>query len=93
MSHLDVGGVVIDDLYGYVEDFCHVFPKDNRSSGYAGNYTKCAVQTTGLHFFNNAPSPSGQQYTGAFEKRASYCLRLIMIFSVRLYYTQQLVED
>jgi hypothetical protein len=31
---------------------------------YAGNYTTCAVQTTGLHFFNKKPDPSGQQYTG-----------------------------
>ena len=34
------------------------------SSGFGGNYTNCAIQTTGLHFFNTAPAPSGQQYTG-----------------------------
>ena len=49
----EVGDVFIEDLYGYVEDFCHYFPKDNASSGYGGNYTDCAIQTTGLHFFNS----------------------------------------
>jgi lysophospholipase L1-like esterase len=60
----EVGDIIIEDLYGYVEDFCQYFPKDNASTPFAGNYTDCAIQTTGLHFFNNAPQPSGQQYTG-----------------------------
>ena len=61
---MEVGGIYIDDLYGYVEDFCHVFPVDPPSSGFPDNYTTCAIQTTGLHFFTRAPLPSGQQYTG-----------------------------
>lgn len=60
----EVGDIYIDDLYGYVEEFCKYFPQDNASSGFAGNYTDCAIQTTGLHFFNTKPAPSGQQYTG-----------------------------
>ena len=31
---------------------------------FAGNYTACAIQSSGLHFFTSAPQPSGQQYTG-----------------------------
>lgn len=60
----EVGGIGTTDLYGYVERFCQHFHKDPAGSGYSGNYTDCAIQTTGLHFFNNAPAPSGQQYTG-----------------------------
>ena len=45
-----VGGVEINDLYGYVEDFCQYFPQ--APAPYSHNYTSCAVQTTGLHFFN-----------------------------------------
>lgn len=71
----EVGGIVIDDLYGYVEDFCQFFPKDNASTGFAGNYTDCAIQTTGLHFFNNKPFPSGMQYTGISVAQAA--IRLI----------------
>ena len=42
-----------------------LFPRQlNASSGFPDNYTTCAVQTTGLHFFNHAPFPSGQQFTG-----------------------------
>ena len=59
----EVGGIVVLDLYAYVESFCQAFPKDNATSGYGGNYTTCAIQTTGLHFFDAAPLPSGQQYT------------------------------
>jgi hypothetical protein len=57
----EVGGVEINDLYAYVEDFCKHFPQ--APAPFAGNYTSCAVQTTGLHFFNTKPAPSGQQYT------------------------------
>ena len=55
----EVGGILINDLYQYVEDFC-----DKGKLTSLGNYSKCAIQTTGLHFFNTAPMPSGQQYTG-----------------------------
>eukprot|EP01045_Picozoa_sp_COSAG04_P030828 COSAG04_NODE_5489_length_1600_cov_1.225183_1_plen_495_part_10 len=55
----EVGGILINDLYQYVEDFC-----DKGKLTSLGNYSKCAIQTTGLHFFNAAPMPSGQQYTG-----------------------------
>ena len=47
----EVGGIVINDLWQYVEDFCKDFPQAPASSGLGGNYTSCAVQTTGLHFF------------------------------------------
>jgi len=60
----EVGAVIVEDLYQYVEDFCQAFPKLNASTGYGGNYTTCAIQTTGLHFYDQAPMPSGQQYTG-----------------------------
>ena len=62
----EVGGVFVHDLYGYVEDFCQHFPQaqDAGHPEYAGNYTSCAIQTNGLHFFDTAPAPSGQQYTG-----------------------------
>jgi hypothetical protein len=39
----------------------YILHKDPAGSGYAGNYTDCAIQTGGLHFFTNAPKPSGQQ--------------------------------
>ena len=55
----EVGGILLNDLYQYVEDFC-----DKGKLTSLGNYSKCAIQTTGLHFFNTAPLPSGQQYTG-----------------------------
>ena len=32
------------------------------------------VQTGGLHFFNNAPAPSGQQYTGISVAQAAISL-------------------
>jgi hypothetical protein len=57
----EVGGIEINDLWAYVEDFCKHFPQ--APAPFAGNYTSCAIQTTGLHFFNKKPSPSGQQYT------------------------------
>ena len=71
----EVGAVVVDDLYEYVEDFCRVFPKDSD-----GDYSTCAVQSpkdnhTSLHFFNHAPNPSGQQYTGLLVAEA--VIRLI----------------
>jgi hypothetical protein len=67
----EVGAKVVD-LYGYVEDFCNqgtpnghgggpLLPPD---SGFGNNYTACAIQSSGLHFFTSAPQPSGQQYTG-----------------------------
>ena len=64
-------GVGVVDLYAYVEEFCQQ-PGFNKgfppvlpaSSPFAGNYTACAVQSSGLHFFTSAPQPSGQQYTG-----------------------------
>ena len=61
----EVGAVVVSDLYEYVEDFCRVFPKKDGN----GDYTACAIQSphdghNSLHFFNHAPNPSGQQYTG-----------------------------
>lgn len=62
---LEVGGILIDDLHQYVEDFCNV-PSNKlvpAGSPDAGNYTKCAIQTTGEHFYTTAPMPSGQQYT------------------------------
>eukprot|EP01052_Picozoa_sp_SAG31_P008824 SAG31_NODE_452_length_15484_cov_20.883198_1_plen_348_part_00 len=66
-------GVSVVDLYGYVEEFCQQGPGSPNagwpkllpaSSGFGGNYTACAVQSSGLHFFTGAPQPSGQQYTG-----------------------------
>ena len=68
----EVGASVVD-LYGYVEEFCQQGPGSPNakwppllpsSSGFGGNYTACAVQSSGLHFFTAAPQPSGQQYTG-----------------------------
>ena len=61
----EVGDIIIEDLYSYVEDFCSSWPLEPASSGYGNNYTSCAIQTmkTGLHFFTAAPLPSGQQYT------------------------------
>ena len=61
-------GVV--DLYGYVEQFCQQGTPNGKgggpllppSSGFGGNYTACAIQSNGLHFFTKAPQPSGQQY-------------------------------
>ena len=58
----EVGGIEINDLWQYVEDFCKTFPQ--APAPFSGNYTSCAVQTTGLHFFNTRPNPSRQQYTG-----------------------------
>jgi hypothetical protein len=57
----EVGAIIIDDLYQYVEDFCDVSLTPRTEPG---NYSSCAVQSTGLHFYTNAPAPSGQQYTG-----------------------------
>ena len=65
----EVGGIVINDLWAYVEDFCSHFPQ--APAPFAGNYTSCAIQTTGLHFFNTKPSPSGQQYTGISVAQAA----------------------
>jgi hypothetical protein len=45
-------GVVFNDLASFVDEGC-----------LRKNYTQCAWQTTGLHFFTRAPLPSGQQYT------------------------------
>ena len=59
----EVGAILVDDLYGYAEAFCDV-PGNTFSKVEPGNYSKCAVQTTGLHFFTGHPAPSGQQYTG-----------------------------
>ncbi len=68
----EVGASVVD-LYAYVEEFCQQGPGSSNakwppllpsSSGFGGNYTACAVQSSGLHFFTGAPQPSGQQYTG-----------------------------
>ena len=59
----EVGASVVD-LYGYVEEFCQQGPLLPASSGFGGNYTACAVQSSGLHFFTSEPQPSGQQYTG-----------------------------
>jgi hypothetical protein len=67
----EVGDVIVEDLYGYVEDFCQWFPKDPGNSSWAGNYTSCAIQTSGLHFFNVAPFPSGMQYTGISVAQAA----------------------
>eukprot|EP01052_Picozoa_sp_SAG31_P002388 SAG31_NODE_84_length_27014_cov_3.743006_15_plen_598_part_00 len=56
---VEEAGIELLDLYDYVEQFC--------SKGVVskhGNYTECAIQSSGLHFFNTAPMPSGQQYTG-----------------------------
>jgi hypothetical protein len=55
------GAVMIDDLYGYVEQFCQHFNKDSPTSKFPSNYTTCAVQSTSLHFFTSKPAPSGQQ--------------------------------
>jgi hypothetical protein len=52
-------GIELLDLYEYVERFCN---KGQLSQH--GNYTKCAIQSSGLHFFTTSPQPSGQQYTG-----------------------------
>ena len=59
----EVGASVID-LYGYVEEFCQQQKLLPASSGFGGNYTACAIQSSGLHFFTSTPQPSGQQYTG-----------------------------
>ena len=72
----EVGAVVVSDLYEYVEDFCRVFPKKDGN----GDYTACAIQSphdgvNSLHFFNHAPNPSGQQYTGLLVAEA--VIRLI----------------
>jgi len=67
----EVGGIIVEDLYAYVEDFCQKFQKDGPSSGFDNNYTMCAIQTTGLHFFNTKPFPSGQQYTGISVAQAA----------------------
>ena len=64
-------GVKVIDLYGYVEEFCSQGTPNGhgggpllpRTSGFANNYTACAIQSNGLHFFTAAPQPSGQQYT------------------------------
>ena len=45
-------GVGYNDLYSFVNEAC-----------LGVNYTECAFQTTGLHFFTHAPLPSGQQLT------------------------------
>jgi len=45
----DVGAIVIDDLYGYTEDFCQAWPDDPASSGYGGNHTKCLRGDMGRH--------------------------------------------
>ena len=45
-------GVGYNDLYSFVNEAC-----------LGVNYTECAFQTTGLHFFTRAPLPSGQQLT------------------------------
>jgi hypothetical protein len=45
-------GVAYDDLHAFVNAAC-----------LGANYTECAFQTTGLHFFTRAPLPSGQQLT------------------------------
>ena len=45
-------GVGYNDVYSFVNEGC-----------LGVNYTECAWQTTGLHFFTRAPLPSGQQYT------------------------------
>jgi len=60
----DVGAVAIDDLYGYVQAFCPGL-----------NYSTCAVQTSGVHFNDKAPLPSGQQYTAFLVAGAA--MRLI----------------
>ena len=52
-------GIELLDLYEYVEEFCN-----KGTTSKHGNYTDCAIQSSGLHFFNTAPMPSGQQYTG-----------------------------
>ena len=63
-------GVLIIDLYEYVVDFCKAFPSNPAGGPFANNYTSCAIQYTmvgnssgGLHFYNQKPHPSGQQYT------------------------------
>ena len=50
----DVGGITIIDLWQAVEDFCSVFPQADPAKypAVGDNYTSCAVQTTGLHFYN-----------------------------------------
>jgi hypothetical protein len=68
----EVGGVTVIDLYAHVEKFCGQGIPNGKggapllpaSSGFLHNYTACAVQSSGLHFFTSAPQPSGQQYTG-----------------------------
>ena len=69
----EVGGVEVLDLHGYVESFCAAFPRADPAlfPDVAGNYTSCAVQTTGLHFFNTKPAPSGQQFTALAIARAA----------------------
>jgi hypothetical protein len=85
-------GIELLDLYEYVERFCN---KGQLSQH--GNYTKCAIQSSGLHFFTTSPQPSGQQYTGLaianaavrgipVRKRISFampCVMLIMIILPR----------
>ena len=56
-------GVAVVDLYGYVERFCQHGPLLPADSGFGGNYSACALQSFGLHFYTSEPQPSGQQYT------------------------------
>jgi hypothetical protein len=60
----EVGAAVVD-LYGYVEEFCQQSPLLPASSGFGGNYTACAIQSSGLHFFTryNIPPPCKSQST------------------------------
>lgn len=62
----EVGNVTVIDLYAHVERFCQQQPS---GTGWPPlmpdhNYSVCAIQSSGLHFFTKAPQPSGQQYTG-----------------------------
>ena len=65
-----VGGITIMDLYAHLEDFCQQQP----AGGWPPlmpdrNYSVCAIQSSGLHFFTNAPQPSGQQYCNKLQHK------------------------
>jgi hypothetical protein len=79
-------GIELLDLYEYVERFCN---KGQLSQH--GNYTKCAIQSSGLHFFTTAPQPSGQQYTGLAIANAA--VRGIPVLKTHLFAPFHVIEN
>lgn len=66
----EIGDIFIEDLYGAVEEFCSAFPTDPLNSSFAHNYTTCAIQSTGLHFFTRCVHPSLWSHTGGLHADA-----------------------